>query len=94
MTEDARMIDARVELHVDEIRWRPELVFHLESVDLLMLTDDDLCNAARDLQCELAGMRRLVHVAVAHIAQLIAQLDRQTETILHLHELLRAQRGS
>jgi hypothetical protein len=94
MTESDGMTDARDELHVDEICWTPRPVRYLESLDLLTLSDHDLFRAARDLQCELAAMRRLAHAAVAHLAQLTAHLDRQTETVLHLHELLRAQRGS
>jgi hypothetical protein len=84
--------DDHRELQADEISWTPEPVPLLESIDLLSLDPDHVFLAARDLQQELAAMRSLVRAAVARVAQLTAQRDRQTEMIIRLHEFLRAQR--
>lgn len=82
------------ELPVDEICWTPAVVNRLESVDLLTLDANTLFLHARDLHAELTAMRQVLSEALGTIARLTRHLDRQTDTVIRLHDLLRAQRRS
>ena len=63
-------------VRADEIHWTLEPQPQIETVDLLMLNDEEIVRHASDLQRELKSMRMLLHEALATIARLTAQLER------------------
>jgi hypothetical protein len=92
--ETVAMGDPSLPLRANDIEWTPDLIPRVETIPqsgtyLAHLSHAELLDYVADLREEAATLRKALHVAIAAIARLTAQLKRAQETIVRLHEHLR-----